>query len=59
MIRRFRTSDVEAIIQLFIEVVHTTGAKYYDQEQVDAWAPKNDFDRGSFCHLKKTGRRSS
>ena len=47
-IRTFTPSDLEAILQLFHEVVHTTGAKYYDQEQVDAWAPENGLDRDAW-----------
>jgi putative acetyltransferase len=39
LIRPFRPSDTVEIIQLFREVVHTVGARYYSQEQVAAWAP--------------------
>jgi putative acetyltransferase len=45
IIRTFKTADLEVILQLFYEVVHTTGAKYYDKEQVEAWAPKNGLDK--------------
>jgi putative acetyltransferase len=44
IIRKFQPADLEAILDLFHDVVHTVGAKYYDSEQVNAWAPK-DVDR--------------
>ncbi len=45
IIRIFKPSDLEAILQIFHEAVHTTGAKYYDQEQVNAWAPERGLDK--------------
>ena len=40
-IRKFQPADLEAILELFHHVVHTIGAKYYNSEQVQAWAPSN------------------
>lgn len=44
-VRRFRSSDLEEILQLFHDVVHSVGAKYYNQIQVNAWAPKEGIDK--------------
>ena len=44
-IRRFKAEDLDAVLQLFHDVVHSVGAKYYDQEQVNAWAPKERDDQ--------------
>lgn len=41
IIRRFQSADLEAVLELFHDVVHTVGAKYYDSEQVKAWAPES------------------
>ncbi len=41
IIRKFQSTDLEAILELFHDVVHTIGAKYYNSEQVHAWAPCN------------------
>jgi putative acetyltransferase len=41
IIRKFQPADLEAILELFHDVVHTIGAKYYNSEQVQAWAPSN------------------
>lgn len=40
-IRKFQLADLEAILKLYHDVVHTIGAKYYNSEQVHAWAPSN------------------
>jgi putative acetyltransferase len=45
MIRKFQPADLEAILELFHDVVHTIGAKYYSSEQVHAWAPANGVDK--------------
>jgi len=45
IIRRFNPSDLESILQLFQEVVHSVGAKYYNPDQVNAWAPKEGLDK--------------
>jgi putative acetyltransferase len=41
IIRKFKLTDLDQIIQLFYETVHTINIKDYSQEQVDVWAPKN------------------
>lgn len=48
IIRTFKSLDLEAILQVFYEAVHTTGAKYYDQEQVNTWAPEDGLDKDSW-----------
>ncbi len=35
-------------MKLFQEVVHTTGAKYYQPEQINAWAPQEGGDRSAW-----------
>jgi putative acetyltransferase len=45
IMRPFNPSDLELILQLFQEVVHSVGAKYYNPEQVGAWAPKGKLDK--------------
>ncbi len=45
IIRKFQPTDLEAILDLFHAVVHTVGAKYYDSEQVNAWAPKEGLNK--------------
>lgn len=44
-IRKFQASDLDNTLQLFTEVVHTIGAKYYNSRQVNAWAPKGKLDK--------------
>lgn len=39
LLRRYRSSDCNAIISLFRETVHTINRKDYSREQCDAWAP--------------------
>jgi putative acetyltransferase len=36
---------LESIVQLFCNVVHAIGPKYYTREQIDAWAPQNRDDQ--------------
>lgn len=38
LIRKFQSEDLESLLVLFQDVVRTVGAKYYDAEQVEAWA---------------------
>jgi len=45
IIRAFNPSNLEAVLELFHAVVHTTGAKYYNSEQVNAWAPVEGLDK--------------
>ena len=44
-IRKFQPIDLDSVVQLFYDVVHTTGAKYYSQDELDAWAPKTRHDQ--------------
>ncbi|MBI5274672.1 MAG: acetyltransferase [Chlamydiales bacterium] len=37
IIREFQSSDLEAILELFHDVVHTVGSKYYDIDELNAW----------------------
>lgn len=37
IIREYQTEDLEAILDLFYETVHTINAKDYSKEQLDAW----------------------
>ena len=39
MIRRYDSSDIEEIGELFYNTIHTVNRKDYTQEQIDAWAP--------------------
>lgn len=42
IIRKYKTSDLEEICDLFYNTVHTINAKDYAKEQLDAWASKQD-----------------
>jgi putative acetyltransferase len=42
IIRRFQPEDLEPVLHLFHDVVHTVGSKYYNAEQIAAWAPPVD-----------------
>lgn len=44
-IRRYRSSDVEEVVRLFRDTVHTVNVADYTAEQLDAWAP-SDIDIG-------------
>ena len=41
LIRKFVPSDLDEILTLFHDVVHTVGIHYYSQQQVEAWAPSH------------------
>lgn len=41
LIRKYTTDDLNEIIKLFYDTVHTINAKDYCKEQLDAWASKN------------------
>lgn len=47
-LRPWEEVDLEPVMKLFQEVVHTTGAKYYRSEQVNAWAPPEGGDRSAW-----------
>ena len=39
MIRLYTPSDLESIVRLFTQTVHTVSSCYYSPEEVEAWAP--------------------
>jgi nitroimidazol reductase NimA-like FMN-containing flavoprotein (pyridoxamine 5'-phosphate oxidase superfamily)/GNAT superfamily N-acetyltransferase len=39
MIQLYATSDLEPVIELFTQTVHTVSSSYYSPEEVEAWAP--------------------
>ena len=41
-IRKFQISDIEEIVTLFYQTVHSINIRDYTQQQVDAWASEND-----------------
>lgn len=41
-IRKFHDSDIKQIVSLFYETVHEVNKEDYSQEQLDAWAPKDE-----------------
>lgn len=41
-IRKFRDSDINQIVSLFYETVHSVNAQDYSTEQLNAWAPKDE-----------------
>lgn len=41
-IRRFEASDINQIVTLFYETVHSVNGRDYTQEQLDAWAPGDE-----------------
>lgn len=41
---KFNKSDIEEIMSLFYETVHSVNAQDYSQVQLDVWAPKEDKD---------------
>ncbi len=45
IIRRFIIEDLEQVIQLYYDVIHSVATKYYNEEQVSAWAPKEGPNR--------------
>jgi putative acetyltransferase len=45
ILRRFKPADLDLVLELFHTVVHITGAKYYNADQVQAWSPKVGLDR--------------
>lgn len=42
IIRKFKELDTSAIVSLFYETVHTINKQHYSQEQLEAWAPKDE-----------------
>lgn len=45
VIRRYRESDLEQILDMFYNTVHTVNAKDYTKSQLDAWAARNPDNR--------------
>lgn len=41
VIRKFQPADIQQIITLFREAVHTINIKHYSPEQIAVWAPEN------------------
>ncbi|MCU6793854.1 GNAT family N-acetyltransferase [Paenibacillus sp. WQ 127069] len=41
-IRKFQDSDINQIVTLFYETVHTINARDYSADQLQAWAPKGE-----------------
>ncbi|MDF2653201.1 MAG: acetyltransferase [Paenibacillus sp.] len=41
-IRSFTDSDINQIVSLFYETVHSVNKRDYSQEQLNAWAPKDE-----------------
>ncbi|MCQ6560986.1 GNAT family N-acetyltransferase [Paenibacillus mendelii] len=40
IIRTYQDSDIQPIVSLFYETVHTVNKRDYTQKQLDAWAPQ-------------------
>lgn len=40
IIRTFQKGDLEQVLQLFYETIHTVNAKDYNLLQLQAWAPE-------------------
>ncbi|MFC7393806.1 GNAT family N-acetyltransferase [Scopulibacillus cellulosilyticus] len=51
-IRRFKSADLEQILELFYDTVHTVNAKDYHLVQLEAWAPKTP-DRSRWMNSLK------
>lgn len=41
-IRKYRSTDIEEILGLFYETVHTINAKDYTNDQLNVWATRNE-----------------
>ncbi|MFI8712575.1 GNAT family N-acetyltransferase [Brevibacillus brevis] len=52
LLRRFHETDIDQIITLFYETVHTINKKDYTQEQVNAWASLADLKQRKEVWLK-------
>lgn len=55
LIRKYQASDCADLADLFYTTVHTTNAKDYSKEQLDAWAPRirnlKNWDRSFKEHI--------
>ncbi len=52
-IRRFKKDDVDELIELFHNTVHTVNARDYEPTQLEAWAPPNP-DRARWLEALST-----
>ncbi|MFE5318381.1 GNAT family N-acetyltransferase [Paenibacillus sp. NPDC056579] len=52
LLRRFHETDIDQIITLFYETVHTINKQDYTQEQVNAWASPADMKQRKEVWLK-------
>lgn len=48
ILRRYTPADLEAVLALFYETVHTVSARDYAPAQLDAWAPRQP-DRAAWA----------
>ena len=51
-LRLWQVVDLEPVMKLFQVVVHTTGAKYYRPEQVNAWAPQEGGNKSKWVTIQ-------
>jgi putative acetyltransferase len=54
LVRRFMESDLEQILQLFYDTVHTINAEDYTKSQLDAWGVENPDKDSWLDSLKHT-----
>lgn len=50
VLRQFKASDLEAVLYVYNEAICTTGAKYYDQDQINAWAAIDESSKQNWLH---------
>jgi putative acetyltransferase len=48
VLRPWQEKDLDPVMKLFQEVVHTTAAKYYESEQLNAWAPREGLNKAAW-----------
>ncbi|MNI01098.1 putative N-acetyltransferase YafP [compost metagenome] len=41
-LRKFQDADINQVVTLFYQTVHSVNKQDYSQEQLDAWAPKDE-----------------
>lgn len=41
-IRRYQPADIQAVVNLFYDTIHTVNRRDYSLEQVEAWAPPDE-----------------
>lgn len=58
-ILKFDEADIEEIISLFYETVHSVNLKDYSQTEVDAWAPKDEKQSKIVAWKKSLGQNLS